>query len=832
MRVGDRAEVRGSSDPGLFAPSIAGSSIRLMGRGSVPPARPVTYDDLIGGAQDSQWIELRGVVHSAKILKTFGHDSLFLGLQLGGGRAKVVVLDFAGIDYNHMTDSTIVVRGVCFTDFNEKRQYVGVGLFVPNSGDIEIVEPARPNPFDTPTTPIRNALQFGQGRHLVKVTGTATYQVPGHALYLQDGNDGIRIQSASTELVEPGRRVEAIGFPAMGEYAPMLEDGSFRIVGKGPPIPPRRIEARDVIGPRAPFGSVPYDEQLVQLQGTVAESHKQADQLVWTLRQGSDVFKAYLPLSVATSRENTGSGSVLLLTGICTIRVDRDRNPVSFGILLRSPQDMVILRQAPWWTAERTLLLLAGLAGVTVVVILWVVVLRGRVEQQTRIIRESEARFRNLAEHDSLTGLPNRLMLEDRIAECLAQCKSESLTAVLFTIDIDRFKQINDTYGHPIGDEILKIVAKRLLSKVRRTDTIARTGGEEFTLVVGPLKNADSAAKIATGILDLFHDSVLLPGQEVRVTVSIGGAIYPDDGFSAETLRKQSDQALYEAKRTGRNRAVFASRELCVSSELASAVEAALREALRSNKFLLHYQPIYDATGAVRRFEALLRTSDEMLNTLGPSKFIPVAEECGLIIPLGRWVIEEACRQILAWRSLGMYPCAVAVNVSGKQLVHKGFAEHVLQVLERCRIDPRLLELELTETTAMTELASVADTVASLARAGLTFAIDDFGTGYSSLSRLHELRITTLKIDRSFIEGLETNNTSSTIVLAIIQMAKSLRLQVVAEGVENDDQFAILRDLGCHLYQGYSFSRPLPAARATALLMQSPARLLAEASAD
>jgi diguanylate cyclase (GGDEF)-like protein len=831
VQVGDQVEVTGTSNAGLFAPLVLASHVRVVGHASPPLARRVTYGDMIGGAEDSQRIEVHGIVHSARISKIFGRDTLLLSVELGGGSVKVLLQDFAGVDYGRLIDSTVRIRGVCSTEFNQKRQFVGLGMFVPDRRDIDVVQPADDDPFAASATPVRNALQFGQARHRVKVAGISTYQIPGHALYLQDGNDGIRIQTSSKELVEPGRKVEAVGFAVMGEYAPILEDGFFRVVGYATPTTPVRIDAKDVITQKVGFNHVPYDEQLVQLQGEVVESHIQGGQRVWILRQDSEVFEAYLPLSaVADGMENRGSGSVLLLAGICTVHADSDRNPISFGILLRSSKDIVVLKHASWWTLVHTLLLLATLAGVMIVGILWVVILRHRVEGQTRIIRESEERFRNLAEHDVLTGLPNRLMLEDRIAQCLARCKDNNLRAAVFTIDIDRFKQINDTYGHPIGDECLKVVAARLLSRVRRIDIIARTGGEEFTIVVGSLTNPGSAKRISSAILDLFHDPVNLLGHEIKLTVSVGGALYPDDGADTETLRRRSDQALYEAKRSGRNRVVFATEELCVSNELATTIENALREGLRSDTFALYYQPIYDSAGAIRCFEALLRTTDERLTELGPSKFIPVAEESGLIVPLGRWALEEACRQIAEWQSLGMYPCPIAVNISARQLLHKGFADEVIQILERFHIEPTLLELELTETTVMTELASVAETVARLAQTGLTFAIDDFGTGYSSLSRLRELPIKTLKIDRSFVESLEKNSGSYTIILAVIQMAKSLDLQVVAEGVESDDQFTMLRELGCDLFQGYLFSRPLPATLVIETLTENRSRLLAEAS--
>lgn len=433
-------------------------------------------------------------------------------------------------------------------------------------------------------------------------------------------------------------------------------------------------------------------------------------------------------------------------------------------------------------------------------------------------ITEREELYRQLhhrAHHDALTDLPNRVLLDDRITECLARSENENTKAAVFTIDIDRFKQVNDTYGHPTGDECLKVVASRLRSRVRQIDTIARTGGEEFTIVVGGLSSRDSAERVSAGFIDLFHAPIIVPGHEIKMAVSIGGALYPDDGADAETLRKRSDQALYQAKRTGGSRAVFATADLCHSIDLATSIEMALREALRSNGLMLYYQPICDSAGETRKVEALLRTTDQTLAALGPSTFISVAEESGLILPVGRWVLEEACKQIVKWQSLGIRPCPISVNISARQLIHKDFADEVLQMLEFFKIEPHMLELELTETTAMTELSAISETMAQLARAGLRFSIDDFGTGYSSLSRLNELPITSLKIDRAFVTHLAKDNSCHTIILAVVQMAKSLGMQVVAEGVETEEQFKILREAGCDFFQGYLFAQPLPAAAMT-----------------
>lgn len=292
VHAGDQVEVVGVSGPGMFAPVVLASHVRVLGHVSPPPPRQVTYSDLIGGQQDSQWIQVRGVIHSAQISELFGHRILILILAFDGQSIKVYLQDFSGVDYSKLIDSTARVQGVCSTEFNQKRQFVGLGMFVPNRGDIEVVQPARADPFATPMIPVRSVLQFGQESHRVRVAGIATYQIPGRVLYLQDGNDGIRIQSSSTDLVEQGRRVEAVGFPAVGEYGPILKDGFFRVVGSAAPVAPLRIDAKDAIVHQDGFYNAPYDQQLVQLRGEVRESHVHGGQRVWILRQGGEIFEA------------------------------------------------------------------------------------------------------------------------------------------------------------------------------------------------------------------------------------------------------------------------------------------------------------------------------------------------------------------------------------------------------------------------------------------------------------------------------------------------------------------------------------------------------------
>ncbi len=415
------------------------------------------------------------------------------------------------------------------------------------------------------------------------------------------------------------------------------------------------------------------------------------------------------------------------------------------------------------------------------------------------------------ARHDALTGLPNRILLDDRIEQCLLRSTREHRKAVLFTIDADRFKLINDSFGHLVGDECLKEIANRLRSRIRSVDTIARTGGEEFTAIIGGLQTMEDAEKIASMFVHLFDTPLALSNQELKVSISVGGSIYPDDTEDPLILRRKSDQALYHAKRMGRNRFAFASADVCAFFDQGIAIEVALRNALKDDGFELFFQPMFDSNGRAVRLEALLRMRSVETLAFEPSLFIPVAEECGLILPIGAWVIEEACRHLARWRRTLGDEIGVAINVSGKQLLQRDFNTFVHETLARHGLPPNSIELELTETSLMTEPILMRDSMAELAQTGIQFAIDDFGTGYSSLARLADLPIALLKIDRSFITPLDRTQRANGIVTAIIQMAQTLQVRVVAEGVEDEAQLNSLLRKGCDLFQGFYLSRPMSA---------------------
>ncbi|MAS10922.1 EAL domain-containing protein [Salinisphaera sp.] len=419
--------------------------------------------------------------------------------------------------------------------------------------------------------------------------------------------------------------------------------------------------------------------------------------------------------------------------------------------------------------------------------------------------RESEKHIEFLATHDALTGLPNRTLFNQSLTMAI---EAGHPFAVMF-IDLDRFKFINDSLGHEAGDQLLKTIAKRLRACVSKSNTVARLGGDEFVVLIKQGEDPGDIEAVAGTILDTVLQAVSLNGQEYRVTASIGIAVYPEDARDASSLLKQADMAMYCAKDEGKNNFQFYATELEDRSLVRMRLEHNLRCALEKQQFELAYQAkISLAEGQIVGVEALLRWHCEELGTVLPGQFLPLAEELGLIVPIGRWVLETACEQNMAWQRAGLPAVRIAVNISAVQLSDHTLVSHVRSVLERTGMPPHLLELEITETAVMQNIANAVALLAEIKKLGVMIAIDDFGTGYSSLTQLRDLPVDTLKIDRSFVNELATNTTDQSIARAIITMGKNLCLNVIAEGVETPEQEAFLRAEACDAMQGFYFSRP------------------------
>jgi diguanylate cyclase (GGDEF)-like protein len=450
-----------------------------------------------------------------------------------------------------------------------------------------------------------------------------------------------------------------------------------------------------------------------------------------------------------------------------------------------------------------------------------------------------------LAEHDFLTGLPNRLLLNDRIGQAIAAAqRHKKVVAVLF-LDLDGFKHINDSLGHAIGDKLLQSIAKRLTDCVRGSDTVSRQGGDEFVVLLAEVEQPEHAAIAAERIvravagphvidrherhvdasiaakrmLQAVAEPHSVAQHELHVTASIGVSIYPNDGRDAETLIQNADTAMYQAKENGRQSYQFFKPEMNARAVERQSIEESLRRALERREFVLHYQPIVDlTTDAITGAEALIRWTHPTRGSIPPLQFIPIAEDCGLIVPIGAWVLREACLQAKVWIDAGLPKITMAVNASAMELRNETFLENVFATLHETGLEPTSLVLELTESLLMKHTEAAASILGTLRERGVKVAIDDFGTGYSSLGYLRKFPLDALKVDQSFVRQIDTAGEDTAIVTAVIGMAQSLKLRVIAEGVETLEELEFLRAHCCDAAQGYYFSRPVPAVQFAQLL--------------
>ena len=440
-------------------------------------------------------------------------------------------------------------------------------------------------------------------------------------------------------------------------------------------------------------------------------------------------------------------------------------------------------------------------------------------QKLTEQVQKAKADLDHLAHHDVLTGLPNRILLQDRINQAIDLAHRHGRKLAVMFMDLDQFKHINDSLGHAIGDQLLQAVAHRLEGCLRVSDTISRQGGDEFVLLLPDIEQVDDAALSAQKMLAALIPSHRIDQHDLHISVSIGISIYPGDGQDAGTLIKNADTAMYYAKDNGRNNYKFFEPNMNARAVQRQSVEVSLRQALQRQEFVLYYQPkINLISHALVGVEALIRWQHPQRGLLPPVQFVPIAEECGLILPIGRWVLREACRQAQAWRQAGLPAITVAVNTSAIEFRAKDFLENIRATLEQTGLEPQYLELELTESVLMRDAASTDTLLHALADMGVKLAVDDFGTGYSSLSYLRQFPIDTLKIDQSFVNQITSNPDDATIVSAVINMGKSLKHSVIAEGVETAEQYAFLRTQQCDEGQGYYFGRPMVAAELATLL--------------
>jgi diguanylate cyclase (GGDEF)-like protein/PAS domain S-box-containing protein len=450
---------------------------------------------------------------------------------------------------------------------------------------------------------------------------------------------------------------------------------------------------------------------------------------------------------------------------------------------------------------------------------------RGQVTGAVMVFRDVSAaramtlKMSYLAQHDSLTDLPNRVLLNDRLAEAIALSQRHDRKLAVLFLDLDRFKHINDSLGHAVGDQLLKSVSRRLFTCVRSSDTVSRQGGDEFVILLWEVRNAADAAAIADKILLALRAPHHIGQHELHITGSIGIVTFPEDGADEQTLLKHADVAMYHAKEGGRDNYQYFKPDMNARATERQSLEGDLRHAIERQELLLHYQPKVDLqTGRVAGVEALVRWQHPRLGLIPPDQFIGIAEDCGFIVPMGRWVLRQACQQARAWQDAGRHPVGIAVNVSTVELRAVDFVAGVRTILEETGLDPGQLELELTETFLLQDEPTVSEVLRQLKEIGVMLALDDFGTGYSSLSYLKRFPIDTVKIDRSFVRDIATDAGDASIVGAVIGMGANMQMRVVAEGVETREQLEFLKERSCPQGQGYFFSRPMAAQECGSLL--------------
>jgi diguanylate cyclase (GGDEF)-like protein/PAS domain S-box-containing protein len=424
--------------------------------------------------------------------------------------------------------------------------------------------------------------------------------------------------------------------------------------------------------------------------------------------------------------------------------------------------------------------------------------------------KRAEEHLAYQANYDELTGLPNRKLLADRLQQAVLQAQHNDTALAVLYVDLDRFKSINDTLGHGVGDQFLRVVAPRLVAAVRDTDTIARSGGDEFVVILPDLTSVGEAARVAERIVAAFAQPVAIGERELYSSASVGISIFPDDGTYPDELIRSAEAALYRAKEAGHGTFRFYAAGTHAHAVDRLAFEHALRRAYEREQFVLHYQPLVDRYERPVAVEALLRWSDPVLGSIGPDRFIPLCEEIGLIVPLGRWVIRRALEQLAAWNAIGLRHLRMALNISGRQILDPTLTSWMRQIIAETGVSPDQIELEITESVVMGDVPGARNVIADLRRLGLRVALDDFGTGYSSLSYLKHFTVDALKVDRSFVRDLPHDRGDSAIVSAVVALGHALGLSVVAEGVETAEQGAYVTRLGCDEMQGYYFAKPMP----------------------
>jgi len=552
--AGALVDVRGVSAPGGLGPIVGNPQIHVLGRASLPLSAPrLSLARLKTGVDDAQWVEVEGSVHG---IVEFGHGVL-LRLEMSDGPIIVLMMKTPGATYSHLVDSVVRIRGNAAPSMNSDGQIIDFHLQAPNLSTLQVIEPAPSDPFARPIIPIDKLLHreyYSTSIHRIHLRGHVTLQWPGSLVCVRDAARGICAETSETIHAAVGDLVDVAGFVETDNHIPVIANAVFRSVGNNRFVAPQSVTPDNVLG--GGFGS-----ELIQVDGLLIGYDLASADAILQLSSGDTLFPAILPKSLAGSQVRSWKvGSRLRVTGICSVSVDIQNNvrgglaaPKSFRVLMRSPADVTILEQPSWWTPAHALMLLGLALACTLGVLVWVMILRKRVQVQAALLRESEQKFRHLAQHDSLTSLASRVVLEDRLKDAVESIDRHQTGLAMLIVDLDKFKEINDTFGHQGGDEVLRVTAQRLLEAVRTTDTVVRLGGDEFVILLSEIRDSSAAELVASTVVSSLSRPVRFAGMEMRVSASVGVGTAFAGELDTELLMQHADAALYRAKSRGRN---------------------------------------------------------------------------------------------------------------------------------------------------------------------------------------------------------------------------------------------------------------------------------------
>ncbi len=866
--AGERVTVIGLTNAGDYAPIIVVPKFIEAGKARLPEPIKITARDASSGMLDSSFVEVEGVVHPLKS----GQDPRHLSFDLFTSFGQIHVSSSPGFgtieQLRTMEDATVRVRGVCGTIFNSRHQLIGFQLSISSLEDIEVIEAPDKAPFDKAPIAINDLLRFSphaRFNHRVKVAGSVTMVGAGF-FYIEDKTGGLQVQG-QTKGLHPADFVEAVGYATPGGYSPVLTEAETHVLRHDVASEAQPVTADSLVDGK-------YDSRLVTTEGRLLSVMSAPGARTLVLQSGSHTFNAqlYVP-DAGVSLSTLELGSVLRLTGISSAQVDPQSlylfnvyDP-GFRIMIRSPQDIEVLKRASWWNVQHTALVLGALLAAVLATLAWTAKLRRRVRSQTMALRQAqekaravhdlttamqevsskkdftarvsvqrgeeiaqlgaefnkmlaelhardlakaevEAKLQHQALTDELTGLPNRRLLSDRLSQALAIAARESQIVAVLYVDLDGFKLVNDSLGHTIGDALLGQVAERLGLRIRKADTLSRIGGDEFTVLLTRLHAKEEAELVAKSLLNVLSTPFSIDEHTITISASVGISMFPENGENAADLLQHADSAMYSAKRNGKNRYMYFTPELGSMVRERVTLENQLHGAIARGEITVQYQSQFDLnSGQLVGFEALARWTHPTLGSVPPAKFIPIAEESGLIVPLGAFVLQCACTEAAGWQKISAHPVQVAVNVSSIQFTRTTFVDEVAEVLRHAGLKPGLLQIELTESVMLSGTERAAETMKRLRKLGVTIAIDDFGTGYSCLSHLPRLPFNTLKIDRAFVKELTSRKEMKAMVQSLIILATQLNMEVVVEGIETPEQLAMIKTLGANQVQGFLFGR-------------------------